>query len=89
MSRATLQPGQTTAKVGPEPLTVVEQIDAILQRYLVANPDLARHNIHLRQDGSGGLRIIVDGQSYQSPREIEDHEIQAVIKRALQEWERS
>ena len=89
MARASLQPGQRAAQVSSEPLSVVEQIDAILQRYLVTNPDLASHDIHLRQDGSGGLRIIVDGQSYQSPKEIEDHEIQAVIKQALQEWERS
>ena len=89
IARASLQPGQQSAKVGNEPLTVVEQIDAILQRYLVANPHLASHDIHLRQDGTGGLRIIVDGKSYQSPKEIEDHEIQTVLKRALQEWERS
>jgi hypothetical protein len=89
MSRASLQPGHVPAKGGGEPLSVVEQIDAILQRHLVANPDMARHDIHLRQDGSGSLRIIVDGQSYQSPKEIEDHEIQTVIRQALQEWERS
>ena len=89
IARASVPLGQKPAKVSNEPLTVVEQIDAILQRYLVANPHLASHDIHLRQDGTGGLRIVVDGQSYQSPKEIENHEIQTLIKRALQEWERS
>lgn len=68
---------------------IVEQIDAILQRHLIANPELSQHDIHLRQDGSGGLQIVVDGMSYPSPREIEDPLIQTVIKNALREWERA
>ena len=61
------------------------QIDVILQKHLVANPEFADHDIHLRQDTEGGLRIVVDDKSYSSPREIDNPQIQAVIKRALQE----
>lgn len=84
---AGMQPGKQATP--PPQLTVVEQIDAILQRYIVANPELVDQDIHLRQDGSGGLRIVVDGRSYQSPKDIEDPKIQSLIKRALQDWERS
>ena len=84
---ATRQPGQK--QINSAPATgIVEQIDSILQKHLAANPELAQHNIHLRQDGSGGLRIVIDGTSYPSPKEIEDPHIQNVIKHALQEWER-
>ncbi|MCB8942647.1 MAG: hypothetical protein H6658_02610 [Ardenticatenaceae bacterium] len=88
---ATLAPRKPGSKPATPaaPTTIVEQIDAIVQKHLVANPELAQHEIHLRQDGSGGLRIVVDGTAYSSPKEIENPDIQAVIKRALLEWERS
>jgi hypothetical protein len=83
-----MQPGKKPAAPAPQ-LSVVEQIDAILQRYLLADPELADQDIHLRQDGAGGLRIVVDDHSYPSPKDIEDPKIQGLIKRALQDWERS
>ena len=90
IKRAAGQPGAKQVGSTAEAPSVVAQIDAILQRHLAAKPKLAeQHDIHLRQDASGGLRIVVDDTSYQSPKEIEDPIIQKVIKRALQEWERS
>lgn len=68
-------------------LSLVEQVDAILQRYLLTDPELAQRKIHLVQDPSGGLIIDVDGKRYARPREIEDPRIQLMIKRALKEWE--
>lgn len=68
-------------------LSLVEQVDAILQRYLLAEPDLAERKIHLIQDPGGGLSIEVDGKQYQRPRDIDDPRIQLLIKRALKEWE--
>ena len=68
-------------------LSLVEQVDAILQRHLLTEPELAERNIHLVQDPSGGLIIEVDGQRYQRPREIENPRIQLMIKQALKEWE--
>lgn len=90
VTMAGLQPGQKPASAKQaSPKTIVQQIDAILQKYLIANPELSKHDIHLRQDATGALRIVIDGSSYTSPKEIEDPHIQSVIKRALQEWERS
>jgi hypothetical protein len=70
-------------------LNIVDQIDAILQKHIAADPALAGRSIHLVQDPAGGLRIEVDGHFYQRPREIEEDEIQQVIKQALKEWESS
>lgn len=86
---AALQPGQKSAGLPPAPPSIVEQIDAIIQKHLIAAPEIAEHEIHVRQDVTGGLRIVVDGISYATPKEIENPQIQTVIKRALQEWERS
>lgn len=68
-------------------LSLVEQVDAILQRHLQSEPDLAERKIHLIQDVGGGLIIEVDGRQYQRPRDIDDPRIQTMIKRALKEWE--
>jgi hypothetical protein len=68
-------------------LNVVEQIDAILQKLVGADPGLVQRSIHLEQDPSGGLRIEVDGEYFQRPAEIEETRIQIYIKRALEEWE--
>ena len=40
-------------------LSLVEQVDAILQRYLLDDPELAERKIHLVQDPNGGLIIDV------------------------------
>jgi len=68
-------------------LSLVEQVDAILQRHLLADPELAGRKIHLVQDTNGGLIIDVDGKRYERPRDIENPQIQMMIKRALKEWE--
>ena len=68
-------------------LSLVEQVDAILQRHLLADPELAGRKIHLVQDANGGLIIDVDGKRYERPRDIENPQIQMMIKRALKEWE--
>ncbi len=78
----------TTTEAGANKmLSLVEQVDAILQRYLLTDPDLADRDIHLVQDVKGGLVIEVDGKRYDRPREIDNPRIQVMIKRALKEWE--
>jgi hypothetical protein len=68
-------------------LSLVEQVDAILQRHLLTDPELAGRKIHLVQDAKGGLIIDVDGKRYERPRDIENPQIQMMIKQALKEWE--
>lgn len=68
-------------------LSLVEQVDAILQRHILADPEFAGRKIHLVQDANGGLIIDVEGKRYERPRDIENPKIQMMIKRALKEWE--
>jgi hypothetical protein len=70
-----------------QPTGIVGQIDDILQKHIRAEPKLEGRSIHLEQAPAGGLRIKVDDQVYQRPAEIEEKEIQLVIKMALKEWE--
>lgn len=79
------KPLETPAPEGKA--SVVEQIDAILQRHLAADPNLLGRSIHLEPDPEGGLQIEVDGTYYKRPAEIKDPNIQIHIKRALEEWE--
>lgn len=85
-----VMPGiQRTNTTPSASLSPVEQIDAILQRYVSADPELSTRSIHLIQHPAGGLQIEVDGKSYQRPREIEDQRVQILIKKAIKEWEAS
>lgn len=69
------------------PTSIVEQIDAILQKHIRSESKLKGRSIHLEQGEVGGLRINVDGQVYQRPAEIKEKDVQLVIKMALKEWE--
>jgi hypothetical protein len=68
------------------PLTIAEQIDAILQNHIAADPAMAQRRIQLEQNPAGGLQIVVDGKRYEKPADIEDAEVQALIKGAVKEW---
>ena len=68
-------------------LSLVQQIDQILQKHVASDSDLNGHTIHLIQGVKGGLQIQVDDALYEKPRDIPNKKIQLVIKRALKEWE--
>ncbi|MBK9052488.1 MAG: hypothetical protein IPL78_16725 [Chloroflexi bacterium] len=70
-------------------VSIANQIDEILQRFIAADPALAHRSVHLKQSANGGLLIEVDTQTYKRPNEIEDPAVREVIKRALKEWERT
>lgn len=70
-------------------VSIVAQIDAILQTYITADPVLAQRSIHLIDGQTGGVKIEIDGQIYERPSQISDTHIQQVIKRALKTWESS
>ena len=93
MRPVVVDPGETVAMAAAgkdkasTTLSIVDQIDAILQKYLIAEPKMAGRSIHLEQAPEGGLRINVDGEYFQRPAEIKEREIQLLIKMALKEWE--
>jgi hypothetical protein len=80
------QPAARIAATHAKP-TLVEEIDAVLQKYVAADPSLAGRSIHLEQAAGGGLRICVDGRYFQRPGDIEERAIQLALKMALKEWE--
>jgi hypothetical protein len=68
-------------------LSMVDQIDIILQRYLAEDPTLKGRVAHLESAPEGGLRIRVDSHYYSQPNEIEDTRIRRALMLALREWE--
>jgi hypothetical protein len=69
------------------PLTIIEQIDIILQKHLAMDPQLSRRDIRMESALNGGLRIKIDGNYYEHPNSIPEKEVQLVIKMALKEWD--
>jgi len=68
---------------------IAAQINAILDRLLAENPQFAGKNIKLHAPDGASLQIEVDGRFYQNPNQIDDQAARAIIKRALQEWDKS
>ncbi len=69
------------------PLSIVGQINPILQKHVAENENLQGRKIELEQDPSGGLFIEVDGKYYRRPDEIEDADVRHVLRAALKEWD--
>lgn len=82
-----VQPPAAAPAPKTKALNLIEQIDAILQRVVEADPQLDGRSIHLEQGPSGSLLIRVDGKHYTQPAEIPDRNIQLAIKMALKEWD--
>ena len=70
-----------------EPLSIVDQINPLLQKQIDANPELQGRVVHLESEPAGGLLIRVDGQLYERPENIEDIRIRKTIAAALKEWD--
>lgn len=75
------------AETKKRPLSVAEQIDAILQKHMAAEADMAGRSVHLIQNPAGGIMIEVDGKKFGRPADIPDPKIQELIKRAVKEWD--
>jgi hypothetical protein len=73
----------------PPQLSFIEQVDAILQRQLAADPKWRDRRIMLEDDPQGTLRIHVDGAIYRGLDDIEDGAARAAIQSALNEFEKS
>jgi hypothetical protein len=70
-----------------EPLSIVDQINPLVQKQIDANPELQGRVVHLESEPAGGLLIRVDGQLYERPENIEDIQIRKAIAAALREWD--
>lgn len=67
--------------------SIVSQIDAILQAHLAASP-LSNRGIFLAQSPEGGVIVYVGLSKYMGVDEVPDPEVKALIRGAIQEWER-
>ncbi len=69
-------------------MDIAAQINAILQRHLETTPQLTGRRVRLVSGTTGTLQIDVDGRYYENPGQIPDSDVQALIKRALHEWDK-
>lgn len=68
-------------------LNIAEAIEAYLQHKIEQAPAFQGRDIHIRPALGGGVRIMVDGQSYDFVDEVEDAESRSFIQKAINEWQ--
>lgn len=68
------------------PMTMVAQIDAILQAKIIGTP-LAGRGIRLVESAQGGAMVVVGLTRYAGVGDVPDPEVQAAIRAAIAEWE--
>jgi len=80
--------GRSNSEAEPTPeLSMVEQIEELLQFRLAATPELAQRSIHLRPAHDGGVRIEIDGSFFEGVGEVPDNQIREFIQSTIREWE--
>lgn len=89
LTGAPVEPQMSSDEFARPGINLVAEIDQILQKHVSADERLARRNIHLRQAPGKMLQIVVDGNVYEHPNDIEDATVRGVLKQALKEWESS
>jgi hypothetical protein len=67
-------------------MSIVAQIDTILQRRLVGTP-LASLGIRLTESAEGGVTVEVGLDQFASVGDVPQPEVQAAIRAAIKEWE--
>jgi len=68
------------------PLSIVGQIDSVLQKRL-ANSPLAGRGIKLQESPDGSVQVLVGEQTFPGIDEVPDDAIKAAIRAAVTEWE--
>ncbi|HOA25801.1 MAG: hypothetical protein WBH90_14810 [Aggregatilineales bacterium] len=66
---------------------IAEQIEELLQYRLSQTPELAHRSIHIRPAIDGGIRIEVDGRTYEGIGDVDDDEIRAFLQETVRQWE--
>jgi hypothetical protein len=90
----TAEPGdpstrRTTPPGGSIPvIDIAQEITDIIEEIQAQTPVLQGHAVDLQSTPGGGITFLVDGHVYADIAEIPDPQIQALIRRATQEWER-
>jgi hypothetical protein len=71
-----------------QPGSIIQQIDAILQKKLAGTP-LEKRSIRLQESLEGTLWIYVGLKRYEGIDAVPEEETKAVIRQAVAEWERT
>jgi hypothetical protein len=87
----TLQSIVQTKKTEPEKnitsLSIVQQIDMVLQERLLNSP-LAGRGIRLQESNQGGVEVYVGLQKFHAVDDVPDEEIKTAIRASIAEWEK-
>lgn len=67
--------------------SMVDDIEAIVQRRLVLIPALAGRDLHVRQSPEGTVLFLFDGHDYEKLDEIPNLTAQQLVKDAIREWD--
>ena len=68
-------------------INIAESIEAFLQYRLASNSELASRSIHVLPAGEDGVRIEVDGLSYEGIDNVSDPAVQDFLRHTIQEWQ--
>jgi hypothetical protein len=68
-------------------LSIVQQIDSVLQARLIDTP-MAKRGIRLQESIQGGVEVYVGLNKFHAVDDVPDEEIKAVIRGAIAEWEK-
>lgn len=68
-------------------VSIAEATEAYLQYKIQQTPQYQNRGIHIRSAFGGGLKIDVDGKSYDFVDEVEDAEVRTFIQEAIAEWQ--
>ncbi|MEL7433418.1 MAG: hypothetical protein AAFN11_05680 [Chloroflexota bacterium] len=70
-----------------EDLDIAGAIEAYLQYKIKHAPEFQKRGIHIRSSYGGGVRIDIEGRTYESVDDVEPLEARAFIKQAIAEWQ--
>jgi hypothetical protein len=80
-------PAVSAAGPGPQAMSLVQQIDHVLQARLAGTP-LASRGIRLAEAPHGGAIVFIGQIKYDGVDKVADPEIQGAIRSAIAEWEK-
>jgi hypothetical protein len=67
--------------------SVVDDIEAIVQRRVVLIPALAGRDLHVRPGPDGSVHFFFEGQDYEQLEDVPNMTARQLIKDAIQEWD--
>ncbi|HSJ52329.1 MAG TPA: hypothetical protein VLC52_01170 [Anaerolineae bacterium] len=70
-----------------QPRSVVDDIEAIVQRRVLLIPALIGRDLHVRLESDGTVRFSFEGNDYEKPDDIPNLTARQLVKDAIQEWD--